>query len=163
MNSMETQHELFLEARAGNLDPLARKYGPIIARISRKKTFEFQMRRLWDNPQLLTQTELDGMWEGLTLNGGKLLLPRLSHYLYERRKYRTRWVGALKGLDVPAHILWAMSDPIAVPAVAERMIIDIPGAVFTALKRVGHYPMLEAPERWARAALDFLSGAPGAG
>jgi pimeloyl-ACP methyl ester carboxylesterase len=48
-------------------------------------------------------------------------------------------------------------DPIALPAVAQRLAAEIPGARLTWLDDLGHYPMLEDPERWSAAVLRFLA------
>jgi pimeloyl-ACP methyl ester carboxylesterase len=45
---------------------------------------------------------------------------------------------------------------VAVPAIAERLAAEIPGARLTWLDELGHYPMLEDPEAWSRAVLGFL-------
>ena len=70
-------------------------------------------------------------------------------------RFRERWVGALEHLDIPAHILWGRRDPIAVPAIAEALAGEIPNARLTWLDEEGHFPMLEAPDKWAAAILDF--------
>ena len=74
----------------------------------------------------------------------------------ERVRFRDRWIGALTRLDVPTHVLWANRDPIAVPAIAEALAGEIPGARLAWLDGLGHYPMLEDAERWALAARAFL-------
>ena len=47
----------------------------------------------------------------------------------------------------------------AVKAIAEQLAREIPGAALTWLEDLGHYPMLEAPSRWAEAVLGFLDRA----
>jgi pimeloyl-ACP methyl ester carboxylesterase len=75
-------------------------------------------------------------------------------------RFHARWVGALEALDLPAHMLWGRRDPVAVPAIAEQLARETPGAKLTWLDDLGHYPMLEAPARWAGAALGFLDALP---
>ena len=65
-----------------------------------------------------------------------------------------------RALDLPAHVLWGRRDPVAVPAIAEQLAREIPGATLTWLDDLGHYPMLEAPARWADAALGFIDALP---
>ena len=67
-----------------------------------------------------------------------------------------RRFGALSRLDIPGHVLWATEDPVAVLAIGQRLAEIIPSCRATWLEGLGHYPMLEDPERWARAVLDAL-------
>ena len=81
---------------------------------------------------------------------------QLSGYIDERYRFRERWVGALRRLDLPALVLWARRDPVAVPAIAEGLAERIPGARLEWLDELGHYPMLADPEAWTEPLLDFL-------
>jgi pimeloyl-ACP methyl ester carboxylesterase len=130
--------------------------GPLVAPLSSRGLFERQMRELWADPSKLGQDEIAAMWALLIRDDGRERLPAISGYLHERRRFRQRWIGALTRLDLPVHVLWAREDPVAVAAIAEQLAREIPGARLSWLEGVGHYPMLEAPERWAGAALDFL-------
>jgi pimeloyl-ACP methyl ester carboxylesterase len=129
--------------------------GPLVAPLSSRTFFDRQMRDIWADPSKLSDDDLAAMWALLIRDDGRRRLPAISGYLHERRRFWQRWIGALTRLDVPAHVLWAREDPIAVAAIAERLAGEIPGAKLSWLDGVGHYPMLEAPERWARAALQF--------
>jgi hypothetical protein len=96
--------------------------------------------------------------------GFRAPLPRLAPiagYMNERVRFRERWIGALTRLDLPTHILWGRRDPVALPAVASALAAEIPGARLTWLDELGHYPMLESPDRWALAVLTFLDKIPG--
>jgi pimeloyl-ACP methyl ester carboxylesterase len=92
----------------------------------------------------------------LNHNGGRERLPAISSYLDERVRFRDRWTHALIAYDGPAHVLWGRRDPVAVPAIAERLASDLPRAELRWLERLGHYPMLEDPHAWARTVLAFL-------
>jgi pimeloyl-ACP methyl ester carboxylesterase len=96
------------------------------------------------------------MWLALEHNGGRARLAPISRYLEERVRFKDRFVGALQQLDVRAHVLWAQDDPVAVRAIGDKLATEIPGARHTRLPALGHYPMLEDPDRWSDAALDFL-------
>jgi pimeloyl-ACP methyl ester carboxylesterase len=54
--------------------------------------------------------------------------------------------------------VWGALDPIAVLPMAERLASVRPDASLTVLDDVGHYPMLEAPGRFAAAVLAGLDG-----
>jgi len=65
--------------------------------------------------------ELDVLWEMFSGIGGRKVIPFISRYLDERYKFWHRWIGALERLDLPAHILWAQDDPVAVRAIGEQL------------------------------------------
>jgi pimeloyl-ACP methyl ester carboxylesterase len=114
------------------------------------------MRRLWYDPTALPDADLDTMWDMLTRNGGKAVLPQITQYLRERILYWHRWVGALQQSRLPLHFLWGAEDPITGREVAELHHAEAPGSRLTVLDGVGHYPMLEAPRRWTDALLALL-------
>lgn len=134
----------------------SRVLGPLFARIANRRLFEAQIRRILGDPASVPAAELTAMWEGIERAQGRSRLPALASYMDERIRFRERWIGALRRLDLPAHVLWARRDPVAVMAIAEALIAEIPGARSTFLEGLGHYPMLESPERWALAARGFL-------
>jgi pimeloyl-ACP methyl ester carboxylesterase len=129
--------------------------GPAMQRLANPKLFARQMRRIVADPRTLDDKRIALMWEALQHRDGRLRTHRISQYHVERRRFWDRWIGALTRLDVPAHILWGRRDPIAVAAIAETLAGEIPNARLDWLDDLGHYPMVEAPERWARAVLDF--------
>jgi pimeloyl-ACP methyl ester carboxylesterase len=131
--------------------------GPLVARLSSQRVFNRNMRQLWHDPATLPQADLDTMWELLTLNGGKAVLPRITQYLRDRVLYWHRWVDALQQSQLPLNILWGAEDPITGRDVAEVHHAEAPGSRLTVLDGVGHYPMLEAPRRWTEALLALLA------
>jgi len=130
--------------------------GPLVARLSSQRVFNRNMRRLWHDPAKLSQADLDTMWELLTRDGGKAVLPGITQYLRDRVRYWHRWVGALQQSQLPLAFLWGAEDPITGREVAEVHHAEAPGSRLTVLDGVGHYPMLEAPERWTEALLALL-------
>ena len=131
--------------------------GPLFSRLASRRVFKAQLRRILGRPDSVADAELDAMWEGLVRDGGRERLPALAGYMAERTRFRERWIGPLTRLDRPTHVLWGRRDPIAVPAIAEQLAREIPGARLEWLDDLGHYPMLEAPARWAEAASAFLA------
>lgn len=134
--------------------------GPVFARAASPQLFKAQLRRILGRS--LPDDELDAMWAGIEHGGGRARMPALSSYLDERVRFRGRWIGALARFEGPAHVLWGRKDPVAVVAIAERLAAEIPRARVTWLDDLGHYPMLEDPERWAEAANRFLDEVAGA-
>ena len=87
---------------------------------------------------------------------GLYLLPRLVRYIEERRRHERRFTGAIESHRSPLAVVWGDEDPIAVAGMASRLQAARPDATLTWLDGVGHYPMLEDPDRFADAVLDGL-------
>jgi pimeloyl-ACP methyl ester carboxylesterase len=119
--------------------------GGAFARLSRRTTFEAQLRRTFvREPDAET---LHAMWELLSRDGGAALLPATIGYVEERRRFRSRWIGALERCDVPLLVAWGRRDPVAVIAIAERIARGTPGARLETWDDVGHWPQIEDPAR----------------
>lgn len=88
--------------------------------------------------------------------GGLALLPRTIRYIEDRRAEERRFTGAIEQHPSPVGVVWGDLDPVAVHAMAERFVEARPDAPLVTLDGVGHYPMVEAPERFAAAVLDLL-------
>jgi pimeloyl-ACP methyl ester carboxylesterase len=87
--------------------------------------------------------------------GGARLLPRLIRYLDERARHEHRWTGAVESHPAPLAVVWGRGDPIAVPAMVDRLVSRRPDAAVTWLE-AGHWPMIEQPGPFADAALALL-------
>lgn len=92
--------------------------------------------------------------------GGDLLLPRLIRYIEERRQHQPRWTAALRDYPGPLVAAWGDLDPIAVPAMADRLgsLRDEAGNPVEVIHwpDVGHWPSVEAPDLVAGLILDIL-------
>lgn len=130
--------------------------GPVVARLSTRRVFRRNMKALWADPSTLSDEALDTMWALLTRDGGKKVLSPITGYLRDRVTYWERWVGALRQTGIPLAFLWGREDPIAGPALAETHHAESPGSRLVLLDGVGHYPMLEAPERWSGALVELI-------
>ena len=135
---------------------LNKALGPTIARLTSQRVFDRNMRKLWHDPSTVSQAELDTMWELLTRSDGKGVLHPITQYLNDRRLFWHRWVGALQQSELPLSFLWGAADPITGADVAEVHHAEAPGSRLRVLADVGHYPMVEAPERWTAALLELL-------
>lgn len=96
-------------------------------------------------------------------NGGLRLMARLIRYLEDRQAEESRYTGAIESHPSPLQIVWGDLDPVAVVAMAHRLAgrradrSGEPGGRLEILEGVGHYPMIEAPERFAAAVLRGLT------
>ena len=96
------------------------------------------------------------MWELIAFRDGQRLLPRLIRYIEERRAHEDRFTGAIEQHPSPLDVVWGAEDPVAVPAMTDRLAAACPRASITRLRGVGHYPMVEAPERFLAAVTSAL-------
>jgi pimeloyl-ACP methyl ester carboxylesterase len=130
--------------------------GPLFARVANATTFRLQMRRILGRKQALSDDDLNDQFALVRHAEGNLRLPALMQYYDERLRFRRRWIGALERFDRPALILWGRLDPVAVPAIAEALAREIPGARLVWMDDLGHYPQLEDPRRVAEEIAGFL-------
>ena len=121
--------------------------GPLFARVANATTFRLQMRRVLGRNQALSDEDLDDQFALMRHDQGNLRMPKLMGYYDERVRFRRRWIGALERFDRPALILWGRLDPVAVPAIAEALARETPGAKLVWMDELGHYPQLEDPRR----------------
>ncbi len=90
-------------------------------------------------------------WQLIAHHGGHRLLPRLVRYVEERRRHEDRYTGAIEAHRSPLTVVWGRDDPIADVAMTGRLRRARPDIRLVVLDRVGHYPMLEAPDRFVEA------------
>jgi pimeloyl-ACP methyl ester carboxylesterase len=98
--------------------------------------------------------EVTAQWEMIAHLDGHLLLPRLIRYVEERKRSEARFTGAIERHPSPLVVVWGRDDPIAVPAMADRLCHGRGDIRLHLLDGVGHYPMVEAPDAF----LDALFG-----
>ena len=87
---------------------------------------------------------------------GLAMLPRTIRYIEDRRVEERRFTGAIEQHPSPVGLVWGDQDPVAVFAMADRFLKQRPDAALVTLAGVGHYPMVESPQRFADAVLDLL-------
>ncbi len=95
--------------------------------------------------------ELDAQWAMIDHGHGAQLLPRLIRYIEERRRDEARFTGAIERHPSPLTVVWGLDDPIAVPAMVDRLVDARADCTVTRLDGVGHYPMVESPDRFLEA------------
>jgi pimeloyl-ACP methyl ester carboxylesterase len=99
----------------------------------------------------VADAELAAAWELISAEGGERLLARHARYIDERRHSESRFTPPVVDHPSPLTVVWGADDPIAVPAMADRLAAARPDARVARLDRVGHYPMVEAPGRFVAA------------
>ncbi len=99
----------------------------------------------------VSDDELTALGQLVVHNDGHLMLPRLIRYIEDRRRHEARFTGAIEAHPSPLGVVWGHDDPIAVPTMVERLHRARPDATVSLLDDVGHYPMIESPERFVAA------------
>lgn len=104
--------------------------------------------------------EMDGLVALARRESGLSLLPRTIRYIEDRRAEERRFTGAIETHETPVGVVWGDLDPVAVYVMAERFLEARPDTRLITLDGVGHYPMIESPERFAHAVLELLNDSP---
>lgn len=105
---------------------------------------------------LVDPAELEALAELARRQDGLAMLPRTIRYIEDRRADERRFTGAIEAHPSPVGLVWGDRDPVAVYAMAERFVTVRPRTELVTLEGVGHYPMLEAPDRFAEAVIGLL-------
>jgi pimeloyl-ACP methyl ester carboxylesterase len=101
--------------------------------------------------------ELDAQWALVSRLAGHTLLTRTIRYVEDRRADEHRFTGAIETHPSPVGLVWGALDPVAVLPMTDRFLAARPDARRVVLDDVGHYPMVETPERLATAILELLA------
>lgn len=136
---------------------LRSRLGPIVARFSNRATFVREFGRLFSPNHPLSPEEAEAQWALMAHDDGTRIAHLLISYLDERVRYADRWHGAVRDWPKPLSFLWALDDPVATTNVLDGLRELRPAADVVELPGVGHYPQVEVPEVFTRAALSLLS------
>lgn len=109
-----------------------------------------------DRPAEVDDVEIDVVVALAVRERGLSLLPRTIRYIEDRRANEDRFTGAIESHPSPVGVVWGELDPVAVHAMAERFVEARADAPLVTLEGIGHYPMVEAPGRFADAVLGLL-------
>jgi pimeloyl-ACP methyl ester carboxylesterase len=131
--------------------------GPVVAQLSNKAMFRREFGRLFSASHPLSAEEAEAQWALMSYNGGHRIAHLLISYLDERERYADRWHGAVRDWAKPLSFLWALDDPVATTNVLDGLRELRPAADVVELPAVGHYPQVEVPEVFTRAALSLLA------
>jgi len=103
-----------------------------------------------------TEEQMQDFWSVLSYNDGTAAMPALLQYMRERRRMRSRWVGAVQEARIPMLLVNGSSDPVSGSRMADAMDRLVPGCAIYRLQGIGHYPQVEAPTQVCHAYLSFL-------
>lgn len=129
--------------------------GPLIGKLTSKKKFSKSMANVFSDAHPPSNDFIDDTWELICENKGKRMIPKLIHYMAERKKFRERWVKPMVAGIVPMRLINGVEDPISGRHLADRYKEIIPNPDVVYLENSGHYPHVETPERVKEAFLKF--------
>lgn len=120
--------------------------GPLISRLSTKRTFDRSFSAVFGPHTQPSAEDLNDFWGLIHHKGGKHALHNLITYMTDRKRYRERWVGALRNSVVPIGLINGSADPVSGAHMVERYREVVSPDHFTVeLATIGHYPQVEAP------------------
>ncbi|XP_013064333.2 mesoderm-specific transcript protein-like [Biomphalaria glabrata] len=104
-----------------------------------------------------TQEDYQDFWSLLCYNNGHAASYKVINFLRERKKFKERWVGALKQTQVKVLFIYGPADPVNPPEFISQFRKTVPGKTIVSLSPdVGHYPQWESPREVTRAFITFL-------
>jgi pimeloyl-ACP methyl ester carboxylesterase len=136
---------------------LAGPCGALVARFSTRARFAASIDRICARPW--PAGELDAAWDLIERTRGRRVMPKLLGYMAERRRHRTRWVGALQQAGIRLALIDGIEDPISGRSIVARWRELLPGQPVIELPGVGHYPQVESASEVEAALIALLLGA----
>ena len=98
---------------------------------------------------------IDTLWTLLIYNDGLSVMPKLIHYINQRKQNRERWVGAIISSNIPITFIAGGEDPISGKHMIEHYKKLIPNANVKEFPELGHYPQVEDADAITQAYLKF--------
>lgn len=137
---------------------LLSKYGKSLSKIFSYNLFEQQVKSAHGNNNL-SKEDLELLWENILFNDGRTKTYLTIKYLNDRKQFEnTRWLPALKKLNLPIHLCWGEEDQVARVAMAHYLKKEIcPKATLTLMPGVGHFCQLGSPEKWIESISEFYN------
>jgi pimeloyl-ACP methyl ester carboxylesterase len=132
--------------------------GKYLTRVLGFKQFCKSFSKVFGPSSKPTLEELQQWWELINYKGGQHVFHNLITYINDRRKYRSRWVAALKKSRIPLGLINGSADPVSgKQMVARYKALECRLDYELNLKTIGHYPQIETPGQVLTAYLEFLS------
>ena len=133
-------------------------FGFVLGALMNRKGFGKSFSQVFGPSTKPSEAELDAFWEFISHNGGNTITHKLLHYIANRRTHKARWEAALVGAQDRIGLINGALDPVSGRHAYDKWREVLPFARAHLLPDVGHYPQVEAPERVAAKALEWLDG-----
>ncbi len=131
-------------------------FGYYIAQLFNRKKLAKNFRKIFGPDTQPTEAELDAFWALMTHNEGKKVFHLLIRYMRERMKNKARWEGALVNAKMPLRLINGNVDPISGKHVADYYRKSVQDADVIDLPKIGHFPLVEAPDEVLKHYLEFV-------
>jgi len=100
--------------------------------------------------------ELEDFLQVFKFNNGRQIAHKLIRYMTERKKYRSRWLGALQTMEQPFRFINGLEDKVSGKHLVKRFRQLVPHQTdIIELKDIGHFPHFESPETVAERFFEF--------
>ena len=130
--------------------------GFIVGRLFNRAKLGKNFKNIFGPNTQPTEKELDDFWTLVAGNGGRYVFHLLIRYMAERVQYRDRWVGALQETKIPLRFINGLADSISGAHMAQRYQELIPNPDVVELEDIGHFPLIEAPQKVLQYFLAFV-------
>lgn len=147
-----TPYQELLSSNKTMTDAIEMTKGPFEA------TYIAALKSLMAVPEAMTNEDAEAILDLLRRNDGHLRIPAIACYYRERYVHADRWLGAIERTDYPVSFLWGDSDPIAHREMGREHVRRAPRARLMELANLGHFLMVESPDRVADAIDELLLG-----
>lgn len=136
----------------------SKTWGPIVFKLLSKSRFIKNMSGLWHDKSAIVPDEFDALWDMINYGeNAQKIFPVVSRYTLERAFFWNRWIGGMARTDKHINLFWADKDKVAIVDMAHVLHEKIPHNTLKILPDVGHYPMLEAPEKYAEGVMEMIA------
>jgi pimeloyl-ACP methyl ester carboxylesterase len=125
--------------------------GGLVARRVSPTALTAGLNDIAGRPDAWSAVDGEAHWRALSARGGLGVLPRLIHYVADRKAHGARWEDAMEQAAAKSEFVWGPADPVSGAHVLDEVRRHMPGVRIETLGGVGHYPHWEAPNRAARA------------
>ncbi|MBE0357929.1 alpha/beta fold hydrolase [Pseudoalteromonas aliena] len=134
---------------------LISKLGWLVPKLMNKQKFANNLVTVFGKNTPPSTQVIDTLWTLLIYNDGLSVMPKLIHYINQRRQNRERWVGAIINSNIPITFIAGGEDPISGKHMIEHYKKLIPNARVQEFPELGHYPQVEDADAITQAYLKF--------
>ncbi len=128
----------------------------MVSEVQIKPSREWLARKIGElfyRPELhMRESDLDRAHKALTDRGGARAMVKLS-----RSARRNHLGNRIAQIEAPTLLIWGRNDVVTPPEAAQEFLQRLPNARIVWFPQCGHVPMVEKPDEFARAMLEFTA------
>ncbi len=118
-------------------------FGFLVSKMSSEKIVRKQLCSVFGKNTQPTEQQWQEFWTLIRFNQGQKISHKLNCYMAERKRYRTRWVGALQNSTIAIRLINGTDDPVSGIHMVTRYNELMSNPDVVQLEGVGHYPQVE--------------------